>query len=267
MSGPVYKVPFDCAGGKYRPTTYPGHSAFSLDWNAIDGTDFGDPVHAMLGGKVYEVVASNGQIKTRDSAGYEGWYAHLSQWSVQVGSVVAQGQVIGKIGNSGTGSTGPHLHTNSARNGKQTQQAFDGIPLACSVNPNTKYRSGPLFDCHGLFTPQPIPVPPPVPEVKHMRLGSVTEAGYSATLKPGAVIEDAAGVRLGTATLNAYVAFGKTPGGRLAIAFRQGAEVIEAYVKPDGVVTVTPPSDDAAKKAGRAAMQAEAVLAVSGLQP
>jgi murein DD-endopeptidase MepM/ murein hydrolase activator NlpD len=44
-------------------------------------------------------------------------YAHLSQELVRAGDVVAEGQVLGKSGNSGR-STGPHLHFEMLINGK-----------------------------------------------------------------------------------------------------------------------------------------------------
>ncbi len=79
------------------------------------------------------VAADSGTVTVKNSAsgyglhiiishgnGYSTCYAHLSAVNVSSGQVVAKGQAIGKVGNSGS-STGPHLHfeirtNNSPRN-------------------------------------------------------------------------------------------------------------------------------------------------------
>ena len=48
--------------------------------------------------------------------GYETYYAHLSEINVQVGDVLAKGDVLGKVGNTGF-STGPHLHFEVRKDG------------------------------------------------------------------------------------------------------------------------------------------------------
>ncbi len=71
----------------------------------------GTPVRAVAEGTV---VASGthggaGQMVTiRHPGGYESSYLHLSKRSVKIGERVAQGDTIGKVGNTGN-STGPHL--------------------------------------------------------------------------------------------------------------------------------------------------------------
>lgn len=79
------------------------------------------------------VAADSGTVTVKNSAsgyglhiiishgnGYSTYYAHLSAVNVTSGQVVAKGQAIGRVGNSGS-STGPHLHfeirvNNSPRN-------------------------------------------------------------------------------------------------------------------------------------------------------
>ena len=50
-------------------------------------------------------------------------YAHLSQEFVRAGDVVAEGQVLGKSGNSGR-TTGPHLHFEMLVNGRPVDPAI-----------------------------------------------------------------------------------------------------------------------------------------------
>lgn len=90
-------------------------SSYTLGYHT--GQDFpapeGTPVHSVSAG---EVVASdtssaygiNVQIKNAD--GTYALYAHLSAADVAPGDSVTAGQVIGKVGNTGTNSTGSHLH-------------------------------------------------------------------------------------------------------------------------------------------------------------
>ncbi len=74
------------------------------------------------------VAADSGTVTVKNSAGgyglhiiithgnsYSTCYAHLSAVSVKSGQVVAKGQAIGKVGNSGH-STGPHLHFEIRKN-------------------------------------------------------------------------------------------------------------------------------------------------------
>lgn len=55
-------------------------------------------------------------IKIRHADGFETYYAHCSKLLVSTGDQVYQGQVIGKVGNTGN-STGPHLHFELRKNG------------------------------------------------------------------------------------------------------------------------------------------------------
>lgn len=80
------------------------------------GVDYGSPmgslVHAVAEGKVivsgYDEFSGN-KIAIRHADKSTSWYLHLSKRGVGVGMKVNAGQVIGRVGSTGS-STGPHLH-------------------------------------------------------------------------------------------------------------------------------------------------------------
>ena len=80
----------------------------------------GDPVTASAGGSIiYSGKQSGyGNIVIIDhDKGLCTVYAHLSEILIEPGSVVTEGQVIGRVGMSGN-STGPHLHFEVRAGGK-----------------------------------------------------------------------------------------------------------------------------------------------------
>ncbi|MGB0571685.1 MAG: M23 family metallopeptidase [Alphaproteobacteria bacterium] len=91
------------------------------------GVDFaaptGTPIYAAGDGTV-EVASTNGgygkYIRIRHNGTYSTAYAHLNGYArgVRSGKRVRQGQVIGYVGTTGS-STGPHLHYEIHRDGKQ----------------------------------------------------------------------------------------------------------------------------------------------------
>lgn len=86
----------------------PGH--YGVDFPAAGGTKVG----AVAAGKVVLVDESNclGRyvvVKHSHDGKFSG-YSHLSARSVKVGASVKKGQQIGKVGTTGTCSTGNHLH-------------------------------------------------------------------------------------------------------------------------------------------------------------
>ena len=84
-----------------------------------NGVDIGAPIGTAI------VASASGRVIVAKAGGYNGGYgsmvvishdkgvqtiyAHLSSVNVSVGQTVSQGQLIGKVGNTGK-STGPHLH-------------------------------------------------------------------------------------------------------------------------------------------------------------
>ena len=100
------------------------------------GTDFaapsGTPVYA-AGRGVVETAGRNGAygryIRIRHNATYKTAYAHLKGYArgIKRGKRLEQGQVIGYVGSSGR-STGPHLHYEILRNGKQINPKRLNLP-------------------------------------------------------------------------------------------------------------------------------------------
>lgn len=85
-------------------------------YNGVDfGGPVGTPIYAAAAGEVIVSKASgwNGgyglYVVVKHANGTQTLYAHLSRTAVAVGTRVAQGQVIGYMGNTGR-STGSHLH-------------------------------------------------------------------------------------------------------------------------------------------------------------
>ena len=87
-------------------------------WRAHKGVDYsapvGTPVHVTGNGKIIYAGVQNGYgnvIQVQHQGVYTTLYAHLSRIAPQVrpGARVAQGEVIGYVGQTGW-ATGPHLH-------------------------------------------------------------------------------------------------------------------------------------------------------------
>jgi murein DD-endopeptidase MepM/ murein hydrolase activator NlpD len=102
----------------WRPDPFTGVRTFhtGIDLAAPIGT----PVKATLDGRIattgFSSVFGNYIIISHD-AGFQTLYGHLSAIGVSRGQYVAQGAIIGKVGNTGY-STGSHLHLSLYKNGK-----------------------------------------------------------------------------------------------------------------------------------------------------
>jgi hypothetical protein len=100
------------------------------------GVSAGTPVVAAAAGTVsYNDGSALGQvIRVTHAGGYATQYAHLSRKSAPSGASVAQGELIGYSGNSGTQSTGAHLHFELWQGGSRINPApYLGIGFSSSA--------------------------------------------------------------------------------------------------------------------------------------
>ncbi len=89
-----------------------GRTHNGIDIVKYGGNCYGDPCFSAADGVVIRADWYNGYGKcviVDHGDGIETLYAHLSDFSVEVGDVVSAGDEVGKIGSTGR-STGPHLH-------------------------------------------------------------------------------------------------------------------------------------------------------------
>ncbi len=103
-------------------------SDYALIHQGMDlSADAGDPVAAVDNGVVmyagWNEFGYGNLVVIDHGNGWESVYGNLSQWSVQCGQSVSQGELVGTAGSSGT-APGPQLHF---------ELRFDGVP----VNPRT----------------------------------------------------------------------------------------------------------------------------------
>jgi murein DD-endopeptidase MepM/ murein hydrolase activator NlpD len=100
------------------------------------GVDFaapsGTPIYAAGNGTVVQAGRNGGYgkyIRIRHNGTYQTAYAHMSRYArgVRSGRRVKQGQIIGYVGSTGR-STGPHLHYEVLRSGRQVNPRSVRIP-------------------------------------------------------------------------------------------------------------------------------------------
>jgi murein DD-endopeptidase MepM/ murein hydrolase activator NlpD len=100
-----------------------------VDYHAPVGT----PVWAVADGTVtragYEPGGGN-TICVRHAMSFETCYLHLSKMNVRVGQKVSQKDLIAESGNTGTLTTGPHLHFGMKRGGRWVNPLNQNFPRA-----------------------------------------------------------------------------------------------------------------------------------------
>ena len=111
---------------------------FLQTWRAHKGVDFaaptGTPVHAAGDGKVASAGRQNGYgnaVVLQHGGAFSTVYAHLSRFAtgIRPGARVAQGDVIGYVGQTGW-ATGPHLHFEFRVNNEQRNPMTIALPTA-----------------------------------------------------------------------------------------------------------------------------------------
>jgi hypothetical protein len=90
------------------------------------------PLYSPVDGPVYLFEETQGGlwIQVTDAAGRKWEMAHLSERYVKMGDHVHAGQLIGKTGNTGQHTTGPHLHLQVIVN---YPERTDPVPLLANV--------------------------------------------------------------------------------------------------------------------------------------
>jgi murein DD-endopeptidase MepM/ murein hydrolase activator NlpD len=104
----------------HRENPFGGMSAETHKGLDIKGP-MGAPVKAMAKGEVIFAGVRGGFgncVILKHGNGFETLYGHLSRIAVRVGKKIQIGQQVGNIGSTGR-STGPHLHYEVRRNGRQ----------------------------------------------------------------------------------------------------------------------------------------------------
>lgn len=126
---PRFRVPFDC-GQVWNANTRTNHRPlYAVDFQRSSA--FGQRVRASFQGRVVTVRdlgnASYGKyvVIKHGTTGWRTLYAHLRGYRVEVGQHVDTGQVIGKVGSSGS-SSGPHLHYEQIRTGSVVKVVLKG---------------------------------------------------------------------------------------------------------------------------------------------
>jgi murein DD-endopeptidase MepM/ murein hydrolase activator NlpD len=131
---------------------------FLQAWRAHKGVDFaapiGTPVHAAGAGKVIVAGQQTGYgnvVMLQHGATYTTVYAHLSRFAtgIRPGARVAQGDVIGYVGETGW-ATGPHLHyefrVDNVQKNPLTVALPDAQPVPASQRSAYAERMAPLAE-------------------------------------------------------------------------------------------------------------------------
>ena len=93
-----------------------------IDFTAKVGTDINSTGDGIVEAVKNSRTGYGKHVIINHGFGYKTLYAHLSEFKIRKGQKVKRGDIIGKVGNTGT-STGPHLHYEVIRNNKKIDPA------------------------------------------------------------------------------------------------------------------------------------------------
>lgn len=107
-----------------------GSFHYGLDIGVGAGTNVYAPADGIVTGVEWNNCAGNTLYIVHNVGGnyYTTYYAHLSKINVSVGQTVYTNTVIAKSGNTGTCTTGPHLHFTITRKARYVSAGMYGIP-------------------------------------------------------------------------------------------------------------------------------------------
>ena len=123
--GPVVRPLPSAVGSRYGSRLHPIHGDVRMHHGVDLGAATGSPIRAFAAGTVVFSGPRGGYgnlIEIDHGNGITTRYAHQSANDVRPGQVVAAGDVIGRVGATGT-ATGPHLHFEIRRDGASIDPA------------------------------------------------------------------------------------------------------------------------------------------------
>lgn len=134
------KITSSFSGGRKHPVLGYTRAHKGVDFRAPTGT----PIPAAGAGRVVARSYNRGHgnyVKIRHNGTFETLYAHMSRFakSVNVGTTVRQGQIIGYAGSTGL-STGPHLHYEIIKNGKHVNPMTVKLPAISNLGAGDKKK-------------------------------------------------------------------------------------------------------------------------------
>ncbi len=137
-------VQFSRISSRYNLKRRIAHYGYRV--KAHRGTDFaapnGTPIMATANGTVVKSAYAKGNgkyVKIRHNATYETQYLHMSRREVKVGEFVKQGDVIGRVGNTGS-SSGNHVCYRFWKNGKEVDPFKQELPEAKPISDSLKVK-------------------------------------------------------------------------------------------------------------------------------